>query len=273
MDNSNDDIISRSLRFISQQREMYGDFSTDLSSIDIPIYNETNTLESTLHNHPQNESESFAQKDDITNDEIVYRPVKKLSESELIEACTSLDELAELCAKSDSLKTDVEQAKIVFGSGNATADILIIGNYPTVNDEQLGNPFTGEAGELLDKILGAININRTEIYLTNLLKRRTSKKRQFDTSIISNHLPYLLKQIELINPKIILCVSKIAANTLLDNEESFNNLRSNIHPFDGRELMVTYHPALLLTHQEWKRPTWEDIQLLQKRYNDLKSKS
>ncbi|MAB66884.1 MAG: uracil-DNA glycosylase [Bacteroidetes bacterium] len=196
----------------------------------------------------------------------------ELTEAELIAQCSTLEELKVLCEKAETLKTDLEGTNLVFGVGNPNADLMIIGEAPGFNEDKQGEPFVGEAGQLLDKIMDAINFKREDIYIANILKHRPPENRDPKVEERANSLPYLLKQIELVDPKLILCVGRVAGTTLLSKDDSLKNMRSKFHKFHGRELMVTYHPAALLRNQQWKRPTWEDVQKLRERYDDLGGK-
>lgn len=166
---------------------------------------------------------------------------------------------------------DRNRENAVFGVGDPYADLVIIGESPGANEDKHGEPFVGRAGKLLDKILEAINFEREDVYITNILKSRPPRNRNPKPEEIEAHLPILYKQIALINPKIILCVGKVAGNTMLDRRSSLKNLRDKFHDFYGVPLMVTYHPAALLRNPQWKRPTWEDVKLLRTRYDELTS--
>jgi len=164
---------------------------------------------------------------------------------------------------------DEDRENPVFGVGDPEADLVIVGEAPGRDEDKEGEPFVGRAGQLLDKILDAINFEREEVYITNILKSRPPRNRNPKQEEIDAHLPILYKQIALIQPEIILAVGKVAGNTLLDRSSSLSTLRDKEHDFYGIPLMVTYHPAALLRNPQWKRPTWEDVKLLRTRYDEL----
>lgn len=166
---------------------------------------------------------------------------------------------------------DEERENAVFGTGDPEAGLVIIGEAPGADEDKHGEPFVGRAGKLLDKILEAINFEREDVYITNILKSRPPRNRDPLAEEVEAHIPILYKQIALIQPKIILCVGKVAGNTMLDRRSSLGNLRDTVHDFYGIPLMVTYHPAALLRNAGWKRPTWEDMKLLRTRYDELTS--
>ena len=183
-----------------------------------------------------------------------------------------MDELKELCTSATELRTDLENTNLVFGVGNPNADLMLIGEAPGEQEDQQGEPFVGAAGQLLNKILGAINFKREDVYISNILKHRPPNNRNPKPEEAERSLPYLKKQIELINPKILLCLGKISGQTMLNKSDTLKNMRGEFHKFDRIELFVTYHPAALLRNQQWKRPTWEDVQKVRKRYDELNGK-
>ena len=181
----------------------------------------------------------------------------------------TLDEVEEYLVDTVLVPIDEDRENPVFGVGDPATDLVIIGEAPGRNEDEKGEPFVGRAGQLLDKILDAINFEREDVYITNILKSRPPRNRNPKTEEIDAHLPILYKQISLIRPEIILAVGKVAGNTLLDRSSSLSNLRDQEHDFYGIPLMATYHPAALLRNSQWKRPTWEDMKLLRTRYDQL----
>ncbi len=261
------DLIERAQKLLKQQSDLYGPFNVDIMSTSsdfekapsIDIISEekelsTPTVEEKTSGY-QNEAEE-----------------KPLSKLERISKSSTLEELKTLCEQADELRTDLENTNLVFGVGNPNADLMIVGEAPGINEDLQGEPFVGQAGQLLDKIMKAIDFDRSDIYIANILKHRPPNNRDPKPEERERSLPYLLRQIELINPKIILCVGRISATTLLGRDDSLKNLRQKFHPFMERELMATYHPAALLRNEQWKRPTWEDVQMLRARYDELGGK-
>jgi DNA polymerase len=181
----------------------------------------------------------------------------------------TLEEVETYLADTVLVPIDEERENPVFGVGDPQADLVIIGEAPGRDEDKEGEPFVGRAGTLLDKILDAINFAREDVYITNILKSRPPRNRDPHAEEVEAHLPILYKQIALIRPKIILCVGKVAGNTMLDRSSSLSSLRDQEHDFYGIPTMVTYHPAALLRNSQWKRPTWEDVKLLRTRYDQL----
>ena len=257
------ELLKRVSSFLNQQKEMYGDFSVKLDEKD---NNLTVKVNEPAMSYESDSSEKLQTED---ADEMVEEKEVQLSPAQRISNCDTLEELRELCHEAEELRTDLEGTNLVFGVGNPDADLMIIGEAPGYNEDKEGEPFVGQAGQLLDKIMAAINFKRSDIYIANILKHRPPDNRDPEPEERERSLPYLLRQIELIDPKLILCVGRISATTLLGKETSLGKLRGDFHEFHGRELMVTYHPAALLYNQKYKRPTWEDVQLLRKRYDEL----
>ncbi len=183
----------------------------------------------------------------------------------------TLEEVSAYVANTVLIPLDEQRKNPVFGVGNPISDIMVIGEAPGADEDNQGEPFVGRAGQLLNKIMGAIHFNRKDIYIANILKSRPPNNRDPHPDEIAAHIPVLYKQITLIQPKIILCVGKTAGNTLLQKKSSLGSLRGKFNDFYGIPVMVTYHPAALLRNQHWKRPTWEDVQLLRARYDELVS--
>ena len=149
----------------------------------------------------------------------------------------------------------------VPGEGSATADFMCVGEAPGATEDETGRPFVGAAGQLLTKILAAIELRREDVYIVNVLKHRPPGNRNPRPEEVQACSPYLIRQIELIRPKVILALGTFAAQTLLETKLSIGKLRNQIHRYYGVPLIVTYHPAALLRNPSWKRPAWEDVKL------------
>jgi DNA polymerase len=163
------------------------------------------------------------------------------------------------------------RTNFVFGVGNPKADVMFIGEAPGADEDAQGEPFVGRAGQLLNKILTAINLKREEVYICNILKCRPPSNRDPETGEMETCFPYLFKQIEIIRPKFIICLGRIAGQWLLQTNENLTALRGKIHDFNGYRLIVTYHPAALLRNPNWKHPAWEDMKMFKKAYDELKA--
>ena len=159
--------------------------------------------------------------------------------------------------------TDCELAgsrtNTVFGVGNADADWLIIGEAPGAEEDRRGEPFVGRAGALLDQMLTAIGQSRDEVFIANILKCRPPNNRDPRPAEARACRAYLERQIELVRPKIILAVGRIAAQNLLGSDEPVGRMRGRPHEFGGVPLVVTYHPAYLLRSPSQKGKAWHDL--------------
>ena len=177
----------------------------------------------------------------------------------------SLEQMISTCQKCPLGQT---RTKFVFGVGNPNADIVVIGEAPGAEEDARGEPFVGAAGQLLNKILAAIQLRREDVYIANILKSRPPGNRTPERFEVEQCMPYLLKQLDLIRPRFILVLGLTAANTLLNRKAKMGELRGAVHDFHGIKVVVTYHPAALLRNQQWKRPTWEDVQMLKRLYDE-----
>jgi len=159
--------------------------------------------------------------------------------------------------------------RFVFGVGNPNAKLLVIGEAPGEEEDKQGEPFVGRAGQLLTKMLEAINFTREEIYIANILKCRPPKNRRPTSEEVTECEPYLWKQISLLQPVLILALGLTAAETLFKEKVTMKDIRGNIQYYKKIPTIITYHPAALLRNPEWKKPAWEDIQLVMRTYNSL----
>ncbi|OOZ41414.1 uracil-DNA glycosylase [Solemya pervernicosa gill symbiont] len=155
------------------------------------------------------------------------------------------------------------RTQTVFGVGNADADWMVIGEAPGADEDRQGEPFVGVAGQLLNAMLAAINLPRESIYIANTLKCRPPGNRNPTTEEAQQCRPYLDRQIELVAPRLILAVGRIAVHNLLGTEESISKLRGRVHRLGDQQIpvIVTYHPAYLLRNPIDKRKAWEDLKL------------
>jgi uracil-DNA glycosylase family 4 len=153
-----------------------------------------------------------------------------------------------------------ERMQTVFGVGDEKADWLLVGEAPGAEEDRLGDPFVGQAGKLLDNMLAALGLNRREnVYIANVLKCRPPGNRNPEPDEVAKCTPFLLQQIQLIQPKLIVAMGRFAAQTLLGTEASIASLRGSVHKYAGVPLIVTYHPAYLLRTLPDKSKAWADL--------------
>ncbi len=150
---------------------------------------------------------------------------------------------------------------VVFGEGALDARVICVGEAPGAVEDETGRPFVGRAGQLLDLMLASVGLRRDEVYICNVLKCRPPQNRNPHPEEIAACAPFLLRQIDLIDPSVIVALGSFAAQTLLGTRESIGRLRGRTHLYGRYPLVVTYHPAASLRNPGWKRPTWEDLQI------------
>ena len=160
------------------------------------------------------------------------------------------------------------RTNFVFGVGNPKSRVMFIGEAPGADEDAQGEPFVGRAGQLLNKILTAIEMKREDVFICNILKCRPPENRDPLASEMETCTPYLDKQIDLIKPQFIVCLGRIAAQWLLKTNDSLTKMREKVHEYKGAKLIITYHPAALLRNPNWKLPAWEDMKLLKKLYDE-----
>jgi len=157
----------------------------------------------------------------------------------------------------------------VPGAGNADATLMLVGEAPGQAEDQQGLPFVGPSGKLLTDILKAIGFSRDEVFIGNVLKCRPPNNRDPQPDEVTACKAYLRRQIKIIQPRMILCLGRIAAHTLLDTTASLRSLRESVHFFAGVPVMATYHPAALLRNPAQKRDTWDDVRKLRALHDAL----
>ncbi len=171
------------------------------------------------------------------------------------------------CAKCELCKT---RTQTVFGSGNKNAEWMFIGEAPGQSEDQQGLPFVGKAGQLLTEMLRAIDLDREEVFIANVVKCRPPANRDPEPIEIESCKPYLLRQMALIKPKIIVVLGRVAAQALLNTDEPIGKLRGRIHALNDTPVVVVYHPAYLLRSLLDKRKAWADLKLAMQTVKHIK---
>ncbi len=181
--------------------------------------------------------------------------------NEAVGRVRTLDEIAETVATCTRCPLYATATNPVPGEGSPNAQLVCVGEAPGANEDASGRPFVGQSGELLTKILAAIDLDRKDVFICNVLKHRPPGNRNPRPEEVEACSPYLIKQLELLHPKVIVAFGTFAAQTLLDTKTPIGKLRGLVHRYHGIPLVVTYHPAALLRNPAWKRPTWDDVKL------------
>ncbi len=180
----------------------------------------------------------------------------ELSKPEKIEGLKKLEEQVKRCTKCELCKS---RTNVVFGVGDPDAGLMFVGEAPGYYEDQQGGPFVGKAGQLLTKIIESIGLKRSDVYIANILKCRPPDNRNPNANEIAMCSPQLIRQIEIIRPKIICALGTFAAQTLLDTTESIGKLRGKFFEYQGTKFLATYHPAYLLRNPNDKKKVWADI--------------
>jgi len=154
------------------------------------------------------------------------------------------------------------RTQIVFGVGNPDADLMFVGEAPGADEDIQGFPFVGRAGQLLTKIIEAIDLKREDVYIANVIKCRPPGNRNPEPDEVATCEPFLFQQIDIIKPKVIVALGKFGAQTLLRTLDPISRLRGRVYEFRGAKLVPTFHPAYLLRNPSSKREVWEDMKLV-----------
>jgi len=181
----------------------------------------------------------------------------------------SLRELGSEVASCERCRLWRDRKSVVFGSGAPDADLMFVGEGPGAEEDRQGLPFVGPAGALLTKMIEAIDLSRDAVYITNVVKCRPPGNRDPLPDEAGACRGYLERQIDLIRPRVIVALGRVAAQALLGNDLPLGRMRGRWATVLGVPTMVTYHPAALLRNRAWKRPTWEDLQAVRDRLKEL----
>jgi DNA polymerase len=176
----------------------------------------------------------------------------------------SLEKVQEELGNCERCRLHQGRRNIVFGVGNPNADLMFVGEGPGYDEDVQGIPFVGKAGQLLTKIIQAIDMTREEVYIANIVKCRPPKNRDPEPDEIRSCLPFLEGQIRSIRPRVICTLGRVAAQTLLGTEKSLTRIRDRTYEYEGAVLVPTFHPAYLLRNPEKKRDCWEDMKLVRR---------
>jgi uracil-DNA glycosylase len=182
----------------------------------------------------------------------------------LLDARNDDDSLARIAAEvagCTSCQLCEARTHTVPGEGDPHARLMVVGEGPGESEDRLGRPFVGRAGELLDKMLSAIDLPRERVFIANVVKCRPPRNRAPLPEERAACLPYLRRQIDLVGPRVLLALGTTAAEALLESRQSLGSMRLKVHRWNGIPLIVTYHPAALLRNPNWKRPAWDDLRI------------
>jgi uracil-DNA glycosylase len=176
-------------------------------------------------------------------------------------AFESLGAVAEAVAGCRKCPLCEGRTRTVPGEGNPAARMVFVGEGPGQTEDQTGRPFVGRAGELLTKMIEALDLARDDVFICNVVKCRPPQNRKPLPDESAACLPYLAAQLDLIRPRVVVALGATAAEGLLGVRRSLAELRGKVHSYRGVPLVVTYHPAALLRNPNWKKPTWDDVRI------------
>jgi uracil-DNA glycosylase len=183
----------------------------------------------------------------------LFEAVEKIANDTLLKVREDLGE----CTR---CKLHSTRHKIVFGDGNPKAELVFVGEGPGADEDAQGLPFVGRAGKLLTQMIEAMGLQRKDVYICNVVKCRPPENRQPEEDEVNTCSPFLLRQIDVIAPKVIVCLGAVAAKTLLQTHRGISQFRGEWLEFRGRKLLATYHPAYLLRNPAAKSEVWKDLQ-------------
>lgn len=197
---------------------------------------------------------------------VAAQPVSAVAEQTVTQTLHDWSGLRDQVLTCTRCELHQSRKQAVFGVGNQSTDLLVIGEAPGADEDAQGEPFVGRAGKLLNAMLLAIGFAREQVFIANILKCRPPNNRDPRPEEVAQCIPYLRSQIDFIKPKVILAVGRIAAQNLLQTEETIGRLRGTLHslPEVNIPMVVTYHPAYLLRKPIEKRKSWQDLQLAYK---------
>ncbi len=177
----------------------------------------------------------------------------------------ALNALVERCGRCPLHRS---RTRAVFGEGDPSARVVCVGEAPGAREDETGRPFVGRAGQLLDRLLRTIGLERESVYICNVLKSRPPGNRDPLPEEVAACSPFLVRQLDLIRPEVVIAFGAFAARTLLDTRAALGRLRGEVHRYAGYPVIVTYHPAALLRNPGWTRATWEDLQRVRRVLDD-----
>ncbi len=277
----NENPLEKTLRdvelFLKQQADLYGD------EMYLPRENSAQTVTAGPDQMPE---DKHPEDNGSNGEELKEKPktIKVTEDRDLFEATvtkaewkidphwaesTSLDKLDSAISGCLKCTLGPTRKNFVFGVGNPNARLVLIGEAPGADEDEKGEPFVGRAGQLLNKILAAVQLRREDVYICNILKCRPPNNRDPLPRESEACEPYLKKQLDIIRPKLIMCLGRVAGQTLLKTNATLTELRKNVYIYEGINVLVTFHPAALLRNPNWKRPAWEDVQKMRKMYDEL----
>lgn len=204
---------------------------------------------------------------------VAYRDPEVVNKTgEKMDHIHSLDVLQEFIGECTRCKLCEKRKHVVFGEGNAKAKLMFVGEGPGAEEDEQNRPFVGRSGKLLTKMIEAMGLTREQVYIANVVKCRPPNNRNPEPDEVETCIPFLMKQIEIIKPKVIVCLGKYAAQEVLKTQIPISKMRGRFQEVNGVQVMPTFHPAYLLRNPPMKKFAWEDLQQVMKKLG-LKEKT
>jgi DNA polymerase len=195
---------------------------------------------------------------------VMHHEARASASEPTLSAASRLQQLAEATRDCQQCRLHESRTHVVFGTGNPAAELVFVGEAPGRDEDQQGEPFVGQAGQLLTRIIEAIGLQREQVYILNVIKCRPPNNRNPLPDELAACRPILQAQLACLQPRVLCALGTFAAQVLLHTEEKISRLRGRFHPLGDIQVMPTYHPAYLLRNPQAKRAVWEDMQLVQR---------
>lgn len=250
------------LKEIVEELKNYLEFQKSMGLKTIPAY-KTEIQENISEPPPKKEQRTEPMPkttDSVDEDIITIDEPASLFDGKVM----TLEEIAEEIGDCTRCPLHEGRTNLVFGDGNPKARLMFVGEGPGRDEDMQGKPFVGRSGKLLTKIIEAMGLKREDVYIGNVVKCRPPNNRTPEQSEMDTCEQFLFKQIRFIKPEVIVCLGATAAKSILKTKDSLGSLRGKFHSYSGSKLMVTYHPAALLRNPNFKKPAWEDMQIVMK---------
>ena len=265
--------MADSVRKILADTREFLQFQAEMGITELPLTPELKDFLATPATPPPAAPQSLARPQSQRPNPSVAPPLRKTattipSPPPLPEVVQPIGELHQEVANCRLCQLEATRQRVVPGSGAESARLLVITEQPGAAEENAGTPLAGAAGELFDRMLQAIKLERGQIYLTSLVKCRPPEDREASAAEIHSCMNYLFRQIAAINPTVICGLGPLTAKILTGSPQPLFQLRGRFHDFHGTPLLVTFHPSFLLRHPEMKKASWQDLLIIQKKLAD-----
>jgi DNA polymerase len=252
------------LKGIIEDLKKYLEFEKSMGVARVPVIKETK--EETVPKAPESEPVRAQMKTPAKTEkrEDVIRVEQQFDIFDASAKRMTLEEIRAEIGDCTRCKLSEGRTNIVFGEGNPKARLVFVGEGPGRDEDLQGRPFVGRAGQLLSKIIEAMGLKREDVYICNVVKCRPPENRAPEPDEMATCEQFLFKQIRAIEPAVVVCLGSTAAQSILKTKQSLGSLRGKFHQYGRAKLMVTYHPAALLRNPNFKKPLWEDMQVVMK---------